>query len=86
MYADDTQILSSSYDENELVIELNSDIMLMSATGSWKINLKYTPRMMFIGTSYKLNNKNTEQTVVVNSIHISRTDTHIYIGVQIDER
>ena len=40
---------------------------------------------MFIGSSYKLNNKNTVQPVVVNNIPISRTDTHKCLGAQIDE-
>ena len=41
---------------------------------------------MFTGSSFKLNDKNTEQPVVVNNIPISRTDTHICLGVHIDEK
>ena len=41
-------------------------------------------KLMFIGSSYNLNNKNTEQLVVVNSIAVSRT--HMCLGVQIDEK
>ena len=41
---------------------------------------------MFIGSSYNLNNKNSEQPVVVNNIPASRTDTHKCLGVQIDEK
>jgi len=33
-----------------------------------------------------LNNKNTEQPVVVNNTPVSRTDTHKCLGVQIDEK
>ena len=41
---------------------------------------------MFIGSSYNLNNKNTEQPVVVNNLPISRTDEHKCFGVQVDEK
>jgi len=41
---------------------------------------------MFIGSSYDLNNKNTEQPVVVNNTPVSRTDTHKCLGVQRDEK
>jgi len=43
-------------------------------------------KLMFIGSSYNLNNKNTEQPVVVNNTPVSRTDTHMCLGVQIDEK
>ena len=43
-------------------------------------------KLMFIGSSYNLNNKNIEQPVVVNNIPVSRTDTHKCLGVQIDEK
>ena len=86
MYADDTQIFSSSYDANELVIKLNSDL---THVRSWLIEnkLRMHPsksKLMFIGSSYNLNNKNTEQPVVVNNIPVSRTDTHECLGIQID--
>ena len=38
-------------------------------------------KLMFIGPSYYLNNKNTEQPVVVKNIPISGRDTHKYLGV-----
>jgi len=41
---------------------------------------------MFIGSSYNLNKKNTEQPVVVNNTPVSRTDTHKCLGVQINEK
>ena len=43
-------------------------------------------KLMFIGSSYNLNNKNTEQPVVLTNIPVSRTDTHKCLGVQIDEK
>ena len=90
MYADDTQIFSSSYDANELTIKLNSDL---AHVRNWLIenNLKLQmhpskSKFMFIGSSYNLNNKNTEKPVVVNNIPVSRTDTHKCLGVQVDEK
>ena len=88
MYADDTQIFSSSYDANELVIKLNSDL---AHVRNWLIENKLQmhpskSKLMFIGSSYNLNNKNTEQPVVVNNVPVPRTDTHKCLGVQIDEK
>ena len=73
MHADDTQIFSSSYDANELVIKLNSDL---AHVRNWLIENKLQmhpskSKWMFIGSSYNLNNKNTEQPVVVNNIPVS---------------
>ena len=87
MYADDTQIFSSSYDANELVIKLNSDL---AHVHNWFIENKLQihpskSKLMFIGSSYNLNNNNTEQPVVVNNMPVSRTDSHKCLGVQIDE-
>lgn len=42
MYADDTQIFASSYDANELIMKLNSDLV-KSESGSWRIHLKRLP-------------------------------------------
>ena len=88
MYADDTQIFSSSYDANELVVKLNSDL---AHVRNWLIENKLQmhpskSKLMFIGSSYNLNNKNSEQPVVVNNIPVSRTDTHKCLGVQMDEK
>ena len=69
MYADNTQIFSSSYDANELVVKLNSDL---AHVGNWLIEnkLQMQPpksKLMLICSSYNLNNKNTEQPVVVKN-------------------
>ncbi|CAB3977575.1 Hypothetical predicted protein [Paramuricea clavata] len=58
MYADDTQIFSSSYDANELVVNLNSDLAHIC---NWlkENRLQMHPskcKMMFIGSPYNLNN------------------------------
>ena len=88
MYGDHTQIFSSSYDANKLVIKLNSDL---AHVRDWLIEnkLQMLPsksKFTFIGSSYNLNNKNTEQPVVVNNTPISRTGRHKYLGVQINEK
>ena len=41
---------------------------------------------MLIGSSYNLSNKSFEHPVVVNNTPVSQTDTHKYLGVQIDEK
>ncbi len=63
MYADDTQIFSSSYDANELVVCLNSDIAHVC---NWlkENRLQMYPskcKMMFIGSLYNLSN-NSDRT------------------------
>ena len=83
MYADDTQILTSPFDANELpvVVKLNTDL---ANVRNWLIGNKLQThpsksKLMFIGSLYNLNNnnnKNTEQPVVVNNMPVSRTDTH----------
>jgi len=40
----------------------------------------------FFGSSYNLNDKNTEQPVVVNNLPISRTDKNKCLGVQVEEK
>ena len=43
-------------------------------------------KLMYIGSSYNLNNENTEQPVVVNNTPVSRAHTHKCLGVQIDDK
>ena len=88
LYADDTQIFLSSSDANEFVIKLNSDL---AHVRNWlrenKLQLHPSKsKLMFIGSSYNLNNKNTEHPVVVNNIPVSRTDKHKCLEVQVDEK
>lgn len=67
MYADDTEIFSSTYHANELVIILNSDL---DHVRNWlkenKLQMRPSKsKLMFIGSPYNLNNKDTEQPAVV---------------------
>ena len=82
------QIFSSSYDASVLIVKLNSDL---ACVRNWltENKLQMHPsksNIMFIGSSYNLKNKNTEQAVVVNSVPISRTGTHKCLSVQIGEK
>ena len=87
MYADDTQIFSSSYDANELVVSLNSDLAHVC---NWlkENRLQMHPskcKMMFIGSPYNLNNIMCEEPVVANAKPISRIATQMRLGVKLDE-
>ena len=87
MYADDTQIFLSSYDANELVVSLNSDLAHVC---NWlkENRLQMHPskcKMMFIGSPCNLNNIMCEEPVVANAKPISRTATQMCLGVTLDE-
>ena len=87
MYADDTQISSSSNDANELVVKLNSDLAHFC---NWlkenRLQMHSTKcKMMIIGSSYNLNNIICEEPVVANGKPTSRTDTQVCLGVKLDE-
>lgn len=69
MYANDTQIFASSHDANELIVRLNSDLVQVR---KWLIKNKLQmhsskSKLLFIGSSYNLNNEISEQPVVVNN-------------------
>ena len=69
-------------------IKLNSDL---AHVRNWLIENKLhmyrsKSKLMFISSSYSLNNKNTEQPVVVDNLPISRTDKHKCLGLQVDEK
>ena len=69
-------------------MKLNSEL---AHVRNWLIENKLQmhhckPKLMFIGSSYNLNNKNAEQPVVVNNIPLSRANTHKCLGVQLDEK
>ena len=87
MYADDTQIFSSSNDANELVVRLNSDLAHVC---NWlkENRLQMHPskcKMMFIGSPYHTNNIICEEPVVANGKPIPRINTQVCLGVNLDE-
>ena len=88
MYVDDTQIFASSHDENELIVNLNSDL---AQVRKWLIKNKLQmhpskEKLLFIGSSYNMKYNITEQPVVVNDQPISRTSAHKCLGVHTDEK
>ena len=88
LYADDTQIFSSSYDYNELIDKLNSDLINIS---DWlaRNKLQYHPtktKFMIIGSTYNLNNKVHNKPVILNNKPLSRTSTFECVGVLLDEK
>ena len=88
LYADDTQIFSSSYDYNELIDKLNSDLINIS---DWlaRNKLQYHPtktKFMIIGSTYNLNNKVHNKPVILNNKPLSRTSTFECLGVLLDEK
>ena len=88
LYADDTQIFSSSYDYNELIDKLNSDLINIS---DWlaRNKLQCHPtktKFMIIGSTYNLNNKVHNKPVILNNKPLSRTSTFECLGVLLDEK
>ena len=86
MYADDTQNFASSYDANQLIFKLNSDV---EHVRNWLIENKLLmhktkSKFMLIGSSYNMSNNSFEHPVVVKNTPVSQSDTHKYLGVQID--
>ena len=87
MYADDTQIFSSSNNANELVVRLNSDLAHVC---NWlkENRLQMHPskcKIMFIGSPYHINNIICEEPVVANGKPIPRINTQVCLGVNLDE-
>ncbi|CAH3023645.1 unnamed protein product [Porites evermanni] len=65
MYADDTQILASSPDAHKLIVKLNSDLAeVRNKTNKLQMHPSKS-KLLFIGSSYNLNNKISEQPVVL---------------------
>ena len=72
MYADDIQVFAYPYDANELIVKLNSD--LVKYESAWLINnqLQIHPsksKVLFIGSSFNLNNMISEQPLVINNLY-----------------
>ena len=84
MYADDTQIFSSSYDANELVVKLNSDL---AHVFEWMKEKRHPSKckMMFVGSTHNLNKLGCEEPIMVNAKPIPRISTQMCLGVKLDE-
>lgn len=87
LYADDTEIFSSSHDFDKLIENLNTDLKNIH---NWlaKNKLQHHPtksKLMFIGSSYNLKNKVGEGCVYLGDKPVPRTGSQKCLGVEIDE-
>ena len=88
LYADDTQISSSSYDFETLAQNLNDDLNNIQR---WllKNKLQHHPtktKVMFIASSYNLINKIGNTPILMNNTPIPRTSKYTCLGMDIDEK
>ena len=90
LYADDTQIFTSSYDALEITNSLNSDLENIS---DWlTVNkLQSHPsktKLMVIGSAHNLNTKAgaIPGTITINNDIVSHVNSQKCLGVEIDER
>ena len=88
LYADDTEISSSSDNFDTLIENLNYDLNNIRKWLS-KNKLKHHPtksKVMFIGSSRNLNKKVKDNCVLLNNAPIPRDDTFICLGIDLDEK
>jgi hypothetical protein len=88
LYADDTQISSSSYDFETLVQNLNDDLNNIQR---WllKNKLQHHPtktKVMFIASSYNLINKIGNTPILMNNTPVPQTSKYTCLGMDIDEK
>jgi hypothetical protein len=88
LYADDTQISSSSYDFETLAQNLNDDLNNIQR---WllKNKLQHHPtktKVMFIASSYSLINKIGNTPILMNNTPVTRTGKYTCLGMDIDEK
>ena len=88
LYADDTQISSSSYDFETLAQNLNDDLNNIQR---WllKNKLQHHPtktKVMFIASSYNLINKTGNTPILMNNTPVPRTSKYTCLGMDIDEK
>ena len=87
LYADDTQMFSSSNEYNELIDKLNFDLLQIS---DWLVSnkLQHHPtkiKYMTIRSSYNLTNKVHDYPVFLNNKPLCRTSSFECLGVLLDE-
>jgi hypothetical protein len=88
IYADDTQISSSSYDFDTLAQNLNDDLNNIQR---WllknKLQLHPTKtKVMFIASSYNLINKIGNTPILMSNTPVPRTSKYTCLGMDIDEK
>ena len=87
LYADDTEICTSSESCDDLAAEVNIHLQI---TNRWmkKDNLQIHPtksKYMIIGSSYNLKNKETSNPILINNVPIPRINNYKCLGVTMDE-
>ena len=88
LYADDTQIYSSSYDYDTLVQNLNMDLVNIQkwlAKNKLKAHTGKT-KVMLTGSPHNLNNNVRETPVEMNKNPVPQVNTFRCLGVDLDER
>ena len=88
LYADDTEISSSSDNFDTLIENLNYDLNNIRKWLS-KNKLKHHPtksKVMFVGSSRNLNKKVKDNCILLNNALIPRADTFTCLGVDLDEK
>ena len=90
LYADDTQIFTSSFDSGVLANNINSDLKNLS---DWLIvnKLQFHPlktKLMVVGSTYNLNTKSGELSNVISIDNnlVSRVPSNKCLGVLLDEK
>lgn len=88
LYADDTQIFSSSENPNDLIESLNADLVnICNWLRANRLQIHPTKtKFMYIGSSHNLNNNLSDHPVLVNNLPVTRSTTQKCLGVEIDER
>ena len=87
LYADDTQILSSANDIEELTENLNKDLKKLS---EWldRNKLQHHPtktKLMFTGSKHNIDSLNCNTPVLINNQPIIRVLSFKCLGVKLDE-
>ena len=88
LYADDTEISSSSYDSTNLVAKLNEDL---NSASNWtdKNKLRIHPtksKHMFVGSNYNIKNKVCNLPISIDNAPVLRVSSKKCLGVVLDEK
>ena len=88
LYADDTEIYSSSYHSTNLVAKLNEDL---NSVSNWmdKDKLRIHPtksKHMFVGSNYNIKNKVCKLPISIDNVPVPRVSSKTCLGVILNEK
>ena len=88
LYADDTEIYTSSNDSVDLINKLNQDLNNVS---NWmdENKLRIHPKKskhMFVGSNYNIKNKVCNLPISINNVSVPRVSNQKCLGVILDEK